>query len=230
MSLGARLLLGTTAILFGLVMLVAAPDDGTAVLFHGFAFCCACIGVACFLGGRARRFFASIAGTCVFAIGVWYFVAELPIGHPLSRQASDLPGAILFLAMFGVPGLLYAWKTRFGFAPAVPPLDQWFVIECDDALVTLRVSPPGKDPWTQAFPWSSIVRVCFRGEGVGDSDTLYVFTTQRPESYVIPTEGRGGPAFFGALVERGLFPRDLFAKAMGSTGGATYCWPPRADS
>lgn len=46
----------------------------------------------------------------------------------------------------------------------------------------------------------------------------------------ILTEALGGTEFFGAFTERGYFPEEKWRKAMGTTGGATYCWPPRPSS
>ncbi|MBI5496817.1 MAG: hypothetical protein HY904_17520 [Deltaproteobacteria bacterium] len=90
----------------------------------------------------------------------------------------------------------------------------------------LQVSPPGRIPWNDSFPWSSIIRVCFKDEGLFASDGLYIFTTLRPESFLVPTEAAGGDALFGQLRARGYFPDELSAKANSSTDGGYYCWPP----
>jgi hypothetical protein len=106
------------------------------------------------------------------------------------------------------------------------PLHQWFFVSFDDSKVTMRAEPPGRKAWEQSFPWSSVTRVCFKDEGLWYSDGIYVFTSLRPESFVIPTEASGGSALFGALVGRGLFPLDLLTRANASTDGGLYCWPP----
>ena len=106
------------------------------------------------------------------------------------------------------------------------PLTQWFHVEFDESQVIMRAAPPGKQSWDQSFPWSSVTRVCFKDEGALASDGIYVFTSLRPESFVVPTEADGGDAFFQALVARGLFPGDPAGKAITSTDGGLYCWPP----
>ena len=113
------------------------------------------------------------------------------------------------------------WRSRRPKA-----LDEWFFVTFDDTAVTMKVFPPGKKPWAESFPWESVVRVCFKDEGMMASDGLYVFTSIRPESFVIPTEASGGSEFFDELGRRGLFPGEIMMKAICSTDGGVYCWPP----
>jgi hypothetical protein len=56
------------------------------------------------------------------------------------------------------------------------------------------------------------------------SDGIYVFTRERPESYVIPTEARGGGELWSEILRRKLFDATLAIEAASSTGGL-YCWP-----
>lgn len=98
--------------------------------------------------------------------------------------------------------LARSWLPR---QPPVP-LSQWFVVRFDEELVTLAARPPGREAWKQSFAWSSVIRVCFRDEGAFASEGLYVFTRERPESFVIALEAHGGHAFLDALGRRGLFP------------------------
>ncbi|MEO6061844.1 MAG: hypothetical protein ABIQ99_07905 [Thermoflexales bacterium] len=56
------------------------------------------------------------------------------------------------------------------------------------------------------------------------SDDLYVFTSRREESYLIPTDADGGSALVGELIRRGLFPPDLMLEAV-QTEGTLFCWP-----
>ena len=106
------------------------------------------------------------------------------------------------------------------------PLDQWFFVSFDDAEITIKAAPPGKTPWQASFPWSSITRVCFEDNGPFLSDALYMFTSLRPESYVVPTEASGGRQLLDALMGRTLFPYDVAIRAFKSTDGGLYCWPP----
>lgn len=116
-----------------------------------------------------------------------------------------------------------AWIRSF-FTPATP-LGEWFVVSHNETGVNLDVSPPGKQPWKASFEWSSVQRVCFKGEGPLASDGIYVFTSKRPESYVIPTEARGGADLWSEILRRGLFDFDLAARAASAVEGL-FCWPP----
>ena len=103
---------------------------------------------------------------------------------------------------------------------------EWFVVTYDDRAVHLRAEPPGKQPWSQSFAWDSLTRVCFKAEDLFVSDGIYVFTTQRPESYAIPTEARGGRELWFEILRRKLFDANLAIEAACSTEGL-YCWPPK---
>lgn len=146
-------------------------------------------------------------------------------------QAGFSPGALVFLALALVCGVLLirgAWRRASGRSVGLARglrLDSWFHVTFDDTHVHLDVHPPGRPAWQDAFPWSAIVRVCFKDEGLYASDGLYIFTTLRPESFVVPTEADGGDALFVALSERGYFPDEVFRQAISSTDGGFYCWP-----
>jgi hypothetical protein len=105
------------------------------------------------------------------------------------------------------------------------PLHEWFFVTFDEQAVHLRAEPPGKAAWSQSFRWDAVVRVCFKAEGMGVSDGIYVFTTDRPESYVIPAEAQGGDALWSEILRRKLFDATLAIEAACSPGGL-YCWPP----
>jgi hypothetical protein len=105
-----------------------------------------------------------------------------------------------------------------------PGLAEWFHVRWDTVAVHIDVSPPGRDSWSASFGWSSISRVCLKAEDMWVSDAVYVFTSQRPESYVIPTEADGGQGFWDEVLTRGLFDPDLAIKAVRASEGL-YCWP-----
>ena len=115
-----------------------------------------------------------------------------------------------------------AWIRRLGRSPK--KLEEWFVVGHDEAGVRLEVSPPGREPWQASFPWSSIQRVCFKCEGLEISDGIYIFTSLRPESYVIPTEAKGGSELWSEILRRGLFDPELAIRAAASVEGL-FCWP-----
>jgi hypothetical protein len=109
------------------------------------------------------------------------------------------------------------------------PLDRWFHVTFDDQRVYLRAEPPARAPWAQQFAWSVIERIGFKAEGLFASDGIYVFTSQRPESYVIPTEAEGGAALWSEILRRDLFDPRLALEAMRSPGGL-FVWPPDESS
>jgi hypothetical protein len=43
------------------------------------------------------------------------------------------------------------------------------------------------------------------------------------------TEAKGGPAFLGALCDKGRFPDAVWRKAFGDTSGGMHCWPPASS-
>jgi hypothetical protein len=104
------------------------------------------------------------------------------------------------------------------------PLNEWFFVTFDDTAVYMRAEPPGKPAWSQEFAWDSVIRVCFKAEDMFVSDGIYIFTTERPESYVIPTEAQGGGELWSEILRRDLFDATLAIEAAQSEGGL-YCWP-----
>lgn len=99
-------------------------------------------------------------------------------------------------------------------------------MEYDEQTIRIQADPPGKSSWTQALAWDSIERrVAFKAEGPHTSDGIYLFTSARPESYVIPIEAEGGGELWMEILRRGLFDAELAVKVAGSTGGV-FVWPP----
>ncbi len=74
--------------------------------------------------------------------------------------------------------------------------------------------------------WANVERVCFKAEYFAVSDGIYIFTDQRPESYAIPIQARGGQELWNEIVRCGLFDAALAIKALTSTEGL-FCWPPQ---
>ena len=89
----------------------------------------------------------------------------------------------------------------------------------------MEAEPPGREPRAQDFSWSSVERIVFRAEDLYTSDGIYVFTTERPESYVIPIEAAGGVELWSEILRRGLFDAELATEAIRSAGGV-FEWPP----
>jgi hypothetical protein len=67
--------------------------------------------------------------------------------------------------------------------------------------------------------------VCFKAEGLGVSDGIYVLTSARPESYAIPIEARGGAELWDEILRRKLFDAELAIETASATSGV-FCWPP----
>lgn len=74
----------------------------------------------------------------------------------------------------------------------MPKLCEWCTVEWDDERIYQKVSPPGRDEWQDNFKWGDIIRVCFEANDFTMSDDLILFTSQRPESYRILIEAKGG--------------------------------------
>ena len=122
LSFGARLVLGLVAGLFGCVMFLAAPSssDPKAIGFYAFGVFCMLITAACFTSGRVRQFIGSVIGCAIFLVGVAYLISELSGGVllPGSRANPSAYNAIKYCLFIGIPGVVYAYKVRFGFRKA----------------------------------------------------------------------------------------------------------------
>ena len=71
----------------------------------------------------------------------------------------------------------------------MPTLADWYHVRFDEKALYRDVAPAGRAPWTDTFDWADVIRVCFMaGDGL-TSDDLYIFTSKREESYLIPLRG-----------------------------------------
>jgi len=112
----SRILLGLFSGLFGVAMIVTAPDTDKAIFFYIFGGFCFLICFACIVKGKARQFLGSIIGVFIFLLSISYLINET-IGGPFlsgSRSEPSVANAIAFLIFFGIPGLSYALRTKFG--------------------------------------------------------------------------------------------------------------------
>jgi hypothetical protein len=156
-----------------------------------------------------------------------YVVFAIALVAPLAFWADNayVIAAIVVVGLLIVLGLV-VYRRRH--QRASQPPNQWFVVTFDDERVTLDARPPGQAPWVGTFRWSEVTRVCFKSEDFTISDGVYVFTTQRPESFVVPMEAKGGEEFWNKVVGLGLFPGEMAIQASTSREGAMLCWPPRS--
>jgi hypothetical protein len=107
-----------------------------------------------------------------------------------------------------------------------PRLNEQVSVSYDATEVRVLAAPGADSRWNQSFRWSNVRRVCFKDGGMLASDVIYISLKNPDTVMAIPTEARGGPEFFGALSERGLFPEAVWRKAVGDTSGGMHCWPP----
>ncbi|MCB0163991.1 MAG: hypothetical protein KDI79_07195 [Anaerolineae bacterium] len=104
-------------------------------------------------------------------------------------------------------------------------LRDWYSVHFDANAITLRVHPPNEAAWEETLQWKHISRVCFKAADWFESDELYIFTDQRPESYVIPIEADGGQALWGEILDRKLFDAEMAIEASMATN-ELFCSPP----
>ena len=116
-------------------------------------------------------------------------------------------------------------KNALNDAPKTPTLDEWFLVNFDSEFISLEVSPPNRSAWTAQIEWKRIIRVCFNAGDLYNSDDIYIFTDERPESYLIPTEANGGSALWEEILKRNLFDAETAIEATTSTN-KLFCCPP----
>lgn len=103
-------------------------------------------------------------------------------------------------------------------------ISAWYRVTYDAESIALDVRPPNGEPWTRIIRWETIVRVCFEAGDFLVSDSIYLFTADRPESYVLPTEADGGAILWAEIIRRGLFDAELAISVMTAEPGI-YCHP-----
>ncbi|MBW4613715.1 MAG: hypothetical protein KME21_10635 [Desmonostoc vinosum HA7617-LM4] len=103
-------------------------------------------------------------------------------------------------------------------------LCEWYAVGFDDSAIALQVNPPNGIAWQETIQWERIIRVCFQTGDWSESDVIYIFTDERPESYVIPTEAQGGQALWYKILERKLFDAELAIEAA-TTTNELFCYP-----
>jgi hypothetical protein len=104
------------------------------------------------------------------------------------------------------------------------PLREWYSVSFDDSTIALQVSPPDGIAWEKTIAWERIIQVCFKTGDWMESDEIYLFTDERPESYVIPTEAAGGRALWFEIVARKLFAVEMAIQAA-TTTHELFCSP-----
>jgi len=116
LALWPRIVLAVFAGAFAVVMFLTAPGGAGATFNYVFGGLCVVVVLGCVLPGRARHFFGSIVGILLFLAGVGYLVEGLRASF-LPRRGGE-PSvflALIFMAVCGLPGVIYAIRVRFGF-------------------------------------------------------------------------------------------------------------------
>jgi hypothetical protein len=146
LSLASRIIRSGFSALSGVTMILMAPSFDKTLYFYEFGVFCLLITVACVTQGRVRQFIGSTIGTVLSCAALGYLYVEMRSGTFISnsRSSPSLPNAIGFLVAFGVPGALYALKTRFGFAKSSADISE----EASAARATEgRLPPYRRNPW-----------------------------------------------------------------------------------
>jgi len=108
-------------------------------------------------------------------------------------------------------------------------LSEWYNLSFDDISVYRDVRPPGGEAWKDRFEWKDIIRICFQTGDLYSSNELYIFVTDRKESYLIPMEADGGLELWGEIIDHGLFDAELAIKIATVSEQGLYCWPEITD-
>jgi hypothetical protein len=103
-------------------------------------------------------------------------------------------------------------------------LDSWYHVSFDEEYIYRNVETPGKERWNDKFRWDEIIRVCYQPGDFLETDVLYIFTSEREESYLIPIEADGAPELWRKLIEKNLFDAKLAIEIVSMSDGL-YCWP-----
>ncbi|MDO6636116.1 hypothetical protein Q4540_00020 [Pseudoalteromonas carrageenovora] len=111
----SRILLGSTSGLFGVVMILIAPDMSKPIAIYGFGVFCFIIFVMCVTSGKIRNYLGRVIGLIAFCLSIVYFLSQLGEGQLISGHSSkpSIFNAVLFFFAFGFPGIWFAVKGKF---------------------------------------------------------------------------------------------------------------------
>lgn len=111
----SRILLGSITGLFGVVMILIAPEMSKPIGIYVFGALCLTIFVMCITTGKLRNYLGRVIGLTVFGLSIWYLVGQLGNGELIlgKRSEPSLFNAILFFFAFGFPGIWFAIKGKF---------------------------------------------------------------------------------------------------------------------
>jgi len=102
---------------------------------------------------------------------------------------------------------------------------KWFQVGFDETAIVLEVTPAEREAWTARIEWRRIIRVCFKtGDYFYTCDEIYIFSDERPESFLIPMEAVGAEGLWDEIMRRDLFSAALAIEAA-STTDKLFCQP-----
>lgn len=76
------------------------------------------------------------------------------------------------------------------------PLADRLTVVCSEDGVIVRALANMDDSWNQSCRWVEIRRVCFKDEGIYQSDLILLEVENQPRPVIVPTEARGAEEFF----------------------------------
>jgi len=153
------------------------------------------------------------------------------VGEPLKRyvrrscKLPDSRGDVKILKDF----LFSSTREASDASKHSASLANWFEVIFDEHEINLSVNPPKRLAWQAQIKWNRIIRVCFKAGDLYVPDEIYIFTEERPESYLLPLEASGGSSLWNEIIRRRLFDAELAIEAMRSTD-RVFCWPPLSPS
>ena len=111
----SRILLGSITGLFGVVMILIAPEMSKPIGIYVFGAFCLIIFVMCITTGKLRNYLGRVIGLTAFGLSIWYLLGQLGSGELISSKRSEpsIFNAILFFFAFGFPGIWFAIKGKF---------------------------------------------------------------------------------------------------------------------
>lgn len=230
MSHFPRLLLAFFALLFAAMMAAWASGYGHASLLDWMpTVVCLVIALMCVVKGRPFHFLGGVIASTVLVGVLAALISSLEDAEALPTGALSVLGALGLCGAYGWFSIKYLLATRFGFVAPPRPMAKRVSVAFDQVHVRVVDAQDPAADWNQQFAWADVIRVCFVDGGLDDSDYLFFTLREQEKPQVVPTEVPGGPELFGAVVDRGLFPEDVWRKAIAETGGRTHCWPPHEE-
>ena len=102
---------------------------------------------------------------------------------------------------------------------------KWFEVDYDAESITISRRKLFLLKAVTEISWSRIIRICFLGGDHIKFDELYIFTDERPQSYIIPMDAYGALQLWSEIIKRGLFDAEIAIQAASASSDELLCWP-----